>query len=170
MADEPRDLAPSASAVGAHVLRLQEPDGARRICQFLVHGSDAALIVDAGLPGSAERSILPALRGLPGGVPRRVVLLLTHPDSDHCGGTSELAAALPKLEVIVPPADRAALGDPERTLALRYRAFADEGVEPDAAGLERTRGRLGGPFAITGEALEGDELDLGGVTCSLVHL
>lgn len=151
--------------VAPGVLRLQEPDGPRFICQFIVHGADATLIVDAGLPGSARRTILPAL----GGRGRRV-LLITHPDTDHCGGTSDLVAALPDLEVIAHEADADALGDPDRTMQLRYLRFAADGVAPDEPALARLRGRLGRPFALDRAVADGHELDLGGRRCRLVHL
>jgi glyoxylase-like metal-dependent hydrolase (beta-lactamase superfamily II) len=147
------------------VLRLQEPDGPRFICQFVVEGADATLIVDAGLPGSPRRTILPALVE-----PRHQVLLITHPDTDHCGGTSDLVAALPGLEVIAHEADVDALGEPGRTIEVRYRRFAAEGVEPDEQALVRLRSRLGGPFAIDRAVADGHEIDLGGRRCRLVHL
>jgi glyoxylase-like metal-dependent hydrolase (beta-lactamase superfamily II) len=152
--------------VAPGVLRLQEPDGPRFICQFVVRGEDATLVVDAALPGSVQRTILPAV----GREQRRHVLLITHPDTDHCGGTADLVAAVPGIEVIAHEADREALGDPERTIALRYRRFAEDGVEPDAEALARLRSRLGGPFAIDRAIADGDELDLGGRRCRLVHL
>jgi glyoxylase-like metal-dependent hydrolase (beta-lactamase superfamily II) len=148
------------------VWRLQEPDGPRFICQFVVRGADASLIVDAGLPGSARRTILPALGRAPG----RHVLLITHPDTDHCGGTADLVAAVPGLEVIAHEADADALGDPERTIEVRYRRFASDGVEPDAPTLARLRSRLGGAFALDATFTDGHELDLGGRVCRLVHL
>jgi glyoxylase-like metal-dependent hydrolase (beta-lactamase superfamily II) len=147
------------------VLRLQEPDGPRFICQFVVRGSEAMLVVDAGLPGSPARTILPVL-----GDPGRVVLLITHPDTDHCGGTSELVAAVPGLEVVAHEADREALGDPVRTIELRYRRLAADGVEPDTEALARLRSRLGGAFAVDRTIVDGDELDLGGRVCRFVHL
>jgi glyoxylase-like metal-dependent hydrolase (beta-lactamase superfamily II) len=163
-------LNPPSTEVAPGVLRLQEPDGPRFICQFVVRGDDATLIVDAGLPGSAERTILPALRRLGVDGAGRVVLLITHPDTDHCGGAADLVAALPGIEVIAHQADREALGDPERTIELRYRRFAADGVEPDGPALARLRGRLGGPFGIDRAFADGHELDLGGRTCRLVHL
>ncbi len=162
--------AASSSEVAPGVWRLQEPDGPRWICQFVVHGTEATLIVDAGLPGSPDRTILPALRRLGVGPGQRVVLLVTHPDTDHCGGTAELVAALPRLEVIAHEADRDALGDPERTIEVRYRRFAADGVEPDAETLARLRRRLGDRFRIDRAFADGELLDLGATTCRLVHL
>ena len=156
--------------VAPGVLRLDEPDGRRRIAQHVVHGDGAILIVDAGLPGTPARTILPALDRLGLDPARPRILLVTHPDSDHCGGASELHAAVPGLEVVAHAADVDALGDPERTLRARYLAFAADGVEPDAAALERLRGRLGGPFPIARPVHDGERIELGGVACELVHL
>ena len=164
-ASDPAAAVPRTTEVAPGVLRLQEPDGPRFICQFVVRGADATLIVDAGLPGSPEHTIVPAID------PRlRHVLLITHPDTDHCGGTSQLVAALPGLEVIAHEADAGALGDPERTIEVRYRRFAADGVEPDAPTLARLRSRLGGAFALDGTFADGHEIDLGARVCRLVHL
>jgi glyoxylase-like metal-dependent hydrolase (beta-lactamase superfamily II) len=158
----------TATEVVPGVLRLEEPDGPRWICQFVVNAPDAVLIVDAGLPGSAERSVLPALRRL--GARDRTSLLITHPDTDHCGGTAELVAGIPGLEVIAHEADRDALGDPDRTIERRYRRFAADGVEPDAAALARLRRRLGGAFRVDRAVADGHELRLGATIASVVHL
>jgi glyoxylase-like metal-dependent hydrolase (beta-lactamase superfamily II) len=151
------------------LFRLEEPDGERFVCQFVVAGERGALIVDSGLPGSPARTILPLLEALPQR-PAELTLLLTHPDSDHCGGTAELRAARPDLQTVAHAADCALLGDPERTISERYERFASsDGIALSAAARDRARSRLGPPFRVGRPLAAEMELDLGGVACHILH-
>jgi glyoxylase-like metal-dependent hydrolase (beta-lactamase superfamily II) len=149
--------------------RLEEPDGRRRLCQYVVLGEERALVVDAGLPESPERGLHPLLSAL-GWHARPVVLLLTHPDADHRGGAPVLRDAFPQLEVWCHELDRDQLADPEVALAERYLAFAtSDGVGPPPERIETMRERLGRPVRID-RALEGDtSLDLGGRRAEILH-
>jgi glyoxylase-like metal-dependent hydrolase (beta-lactamase superfamily II) len=141
---------------GVH--RLEELDGPRLLCQYVVEGAERTLAVDAGLPESPERGLLPLLARLG----RPATLVVTHPDADHSAGAAALRAALPELEIVAGEADAGLVGNPERTLAERYRAFESEGIGPPPERLDAMRARLGAPFAVD-RALEGDTgLDLGG--------
>jgi glyoxylase-like metal-dependent hydrolase (beta-lactamase superfamily II) len=149
--------------------RLEEPDGERFVCQFVVVGTHGALIVDAGLPESPARTILPLLDGL-GEQPAELTLLLTHPDSDHCGGTAELRAARTGLQTAAHIADCTLLGDPERTISERYERFAEsDGIVLTDAARARARSRLGPPFDVTRPLSREQQLDLGGLRCQLLH-
>jgi glyoxylase-like metal-dependent hydrolase (beta-lactamase superfamily II) len=157
----------TAVEVRPGVHRLEELDGPRLLCQYVVEGSEKTLVVDAGLPGSPERGLLPLLSRLGG----PVILVVTHPDADHCGGASVLRAELPDLEIVAGAADGALVGDPELTLAERYRVFeASDGIGLPPERLDAIRARLGAPFAVD-RALESDtELDLGGRRAELLHV
>jgi glyoxylase-like metal-dependent hydrolase (beta-lactamase superfamily II) len=151
------------------LFRLEEPDGERFVCQFVVRGERGALIVDSGLPGSPARTILPFLEALPQ-PPTELTLLLTHPDSDHCGGTAELRAARPEVQTTAHAADCALLGDPERTISERYERFAaSDGIVLSAAARARARSRLGPPFEVTRPLTAEVELDLGGTACHILR-
>jgi len=145
--------------------RLEEPDGRRRLCQYVVQGEERTLVVDAGLPESPERGLLPLLSN-----GRPVVLVLTHPDADHRGGAPALRDALPQLEIWGHELDREQLADPEVALQERYLAFeASDGVGPAPDRLEAMRARLGAPVRIDC-ALAGDtSLDLGGRRAEILH-
>jgi glyoxylase-like metal-dependent hydrolase (beta-lactamase superfamily II) len=151
------------------LFRLEELDGERSLCQFVVRGERGVLIVDSGLPGSPARTILPLLGGLEH-QPSEVTLLLTHPDSDHCGGTAELRAAYPELQTTAHAADCTLLGDPERTISERYERFAgSDGIVLTAAARARSASRLGAPFEVTRPLTAEVELDLGATTCHVLH-
>jgi glyoxylase-like metal-dependent hydrolase (beta-lactamase superfamily II) len=150
--------------------RLEEPDGRRRLCQYVVVGEERTLVVDAGLPESPERGLHPLLSAL-GWHARPVVLLLTHPDADHRGGASVLRDALPQLEVWGHELDRDQLADPEVALAERYLAFAaSDGVGPPPERVEAMRGRLGRPVRLDRALASDMDLDLGGRHAQILHM
>ncbi len=159
------------TAVELHpgLYRLEERDGARRLCQYLVAGEERTLVVDAGLPESPEHGLLPLLERL-GADQRPVVLVLTHPDADHRGGAAVLRDALPRLEIWGHALDCFQLSDPEVALAERYRGFvASDSVGPSPDRLETMRARLGRPVDLD-RALSGDvKLDLGGRCAEILH-
>lgn len=142
--------------------RVKEPDGGRRLCQYVVAGPERTLVVDAGLPASPEHGLLPLLRSI-GADRAPVVLVLTHPDADHRGGAAALRDALPDLQIWGHKLDRAQLSDPEVTLAERYLGFeASDGVGPSPERLSAIRSRLGPRVEIDRALADVTELDLGG--------
>lgn len=151
------------------VYRLEQPDGKRRLCQYVLVGDDRTLVVDAGLPDSPEQGVLPLLRELD--LDRRpVVVVLTHPDADHRGGAPVLRSTGGDVEIWGHALDRAQLEHPDVVLAERYRAFeATDGIGPSVEGIARMRARLGDPVTLD-RALTGDaSLDLGGKRAEILH-
>lgn len=153
----------------ANVYRLEEDDGGRALCQFVVAGRTRALVVDTGLPTSPSSGILPLLDEL--AVDGDPLVLLTHPDADHCGGTGALLAARVTSEVVANIPDSSLLGDPERTIAERYQPFAaSDGIVAAETALQRMRARLGEPYRIT-RRLDREELvDLGERQCRILFV
>lgn len=145
----------SVDEIAPGVFRLEEDDGGRRLCQALVRGDGASLVVDAGLPGSPARGLLPLLHQLGAGSDP-VLLLLTHPDADHVGGAAELRDALNHVTICA--ADAGVTGDPAATLAAR-------GGDP-----ERMATRLGAPFAVDLVPAGDLVLSVGGRTVEVVRL
>jgi glyoxylase-like metal-dependent hydrolase (beta-lactamase superfamily II) len=142
----------------------EQDDGPRIVRQVAIAGDDAVLLVDTGLPGVPEQELLPLVARLGR---RALVVLITHPDSDHLGGTAELLAAHPAARVLAGDADRPLVGDPERMIRERYARFAERDDVPfGQAATERARSRAGRPFP-GAEAAEG-RLDLGGRTAEFV--
>ncbi len=165
----PADVAPTEVAKG--VYRLEGRDGSRLLCQYVIGGDGASLVVDAGLPETPDRAILPALRELTGDRDDPVTLVLTHPDSDHCGGTAQLRRSLRHLTVLAHEGDADLLGNPERTIAHRYRAcWASDLVGPSDERLRSTRRRLGPAYELDRVIDVDVDVAVGGRRCSILHV
>jgi glyoxylase-like metal-dependent hydrolase (beta-lactamase superfamily II) len=148
------------------VWSCEQDDGPRIVRQLVIAGDEAALVVDTGLPGTPAAELLPLLARIGRG---RLAVLITHPDSDHLGGTAELLAALPGTRVLAGPSDLPLVGDPERMLRERYARFAQRDDVPfTAAAAERARSRAGQPFAGAEAALPGASIELGGRRAELI--
>jgi glyoxylase-like metal-dependent hydrolase (beta-lactamase superfamily II) len=144
----------------------EQDDGSRIVRQVVAAGDDAVLVVDTGLPGVAAADLLPLVARLGR---HGLAVLITHPDSDHLGGTAELLAARPDARVLAGALDLPLVGDPERMIRERYARFAEHDDVPfgsDAS--ERARARAGAPFA--GAEAAGSELrlELGGRAAEFV--
>jgi glyoxylase-like metal-dependent hydrolase (beta-lactamase superfamily II) len=144
----------------------EQDDGPRIVRQVVVAGDEAVLVVDTGLPGAPSADLLPLLARLGR---RDVCVLISHPDSDHLGGTAELLAAQPAARVLAGALDLPLVGDPERMIRERYARFAvHDDVPFGTAASERAHSRAGPPFAGARAADPEVRLDLGGRTAELV--
>lgn len=144
----------------------EQDDGPRIVRQVVIAGNDAVLVVDTGLPGTPTRELLPLVDRL--GV-RELSILITHPDSDHLGGTAELLAARPGARVLAGLPDLPLVGNPRRMIRERYARFAAHDDVPfGAAAVERARARAGQRFAGAEAALPGMLIELGGRAAEMI--
>ena len=144
----------------------EQDDGPRIVRQVVVAGDNAVLVVDTGLPGVPDRELLPLVAHLGR---RELSVLITHPDSDHLGGTAELLAARPDARVLAGALDLPLVGDPERMIRERYARFSQQDDVPfGPAAAARARERAGGAFACTAPAEAGARLVLGGRVAEIV--
>jgi glyoxylase-like metal-dependent hydrolase (beta-lactamase superfamily II) len=152
--------------LGDGVWSCEQDDGPRIVRQVVVAGDAAVLVVDTGLPGAAPEELLPLIARVG---ERDLVVLITHPDSDHLGGTAELLAARPGARVLAGLADLPLVGDPERMIRERYARFGEHDDVPfGAEAAARARARAGQPFP-GAEAASGEtRLELGGRTAAIV--
>jgi glyoxylase-like metal-dependent hydrolase (beta-lactamase superfamily II) len=143
----------------------EQPDGSRIVRQVVSAGDDGMLVVDTGLAGDDAADV----RELVGRVaPAGLTVLITHPDSDHLGGTARLIAERPDARVLCGAADLPLVGDPERMIKDRYACFAvHDDIPFDETARQRARGRAGASFAVTAAAPH-EEIDLGGRLVVLV--
>jgi len=152
------------------LFRLEETDGERQLCQFILLLDNGAIIVDAGLPRSPKSMVIPLLHELNPDT-EELLLLLTHLDADHCGGTAMLRAAYPQLKVGAHSDECPPLGNPELTINERYEPFAEsDGITLTAPARQRIRARLGEGFCVD-QILENEQvIDLGPTHCTVLHL
>jgi glyoxylase-like metal-dependent hydrolase (beta-lactamase superfamily II) len=152
------------------LIRLEEIDGTRLLCQFLLYSDEQLTIVDAGLPSSPFSTIVPAIEELSLERPH-ITLVLTHPDADHCGGTASLRAAYPGLRTLAHEFDVPPLGNPGGTIAHRYEAFAQtDGLRMDRLARARATARFGAEFEVD-ERITGETwFDQGDARAAIVHI
>ncbi len=89
--------------VAAGIFRIESALGARFMCQYLLVGDEAALLVDTGLSTTPAEVIEPALERL-GASPS--LILVSHADVDHCGGNRALRARHPRALLACHELDR----------------------------------------------------------------
>lgn len=110
---------------------------------LLLRDGRATLLVDGGgwrRPGFGGRVLVPALAAL--GVRQLDAVAVTHPDSDHCGGASDLLRELPVREVWAPAGmAETPCGIDLRASRVRYREL----VAGAHARIGRWRLRVMGP-------------------------
>jgi glyoxylase-like metal-dependent hydrolase (beta-lactamase superfamily II) len=144
--------------VADRVFCCEQPDGPRLIRQVVISGDAAALVVDTGLPGSPSVGILPLLDRLA----VEPIILLTHPDADHVGGTAEILACYPATSVLAGSEDVALTGDPQRAIQERYACFSRVDDVPFTAAMQaRATERFGGAFPAPKPVADGFVIDLG---------
>lgn len=128
---------------------------------YVVQGGQACLMIDAGLNWLGPR-YLASLRELLGDPHRLDYLLLTHSHYDHVGAASYLKAHLPGLR----------LGGHERLDGLLQKPSALELMNRLSDSHAKLRQQCASdedltirPVGLDLPLKEGDELDLGGLTC-----
>jgi glyoxylase-like metal-dependent hydrolase (beta-lactamase superfamily II) len=153
-------------ALGDGIWSCEQDDGPRIVRQVVIAGDEAVLVVDTGLPGVPTHELLPLVARLG---ERTLWALITHPDSDHLGGTAELLAARPDARVLAGALDLPLVGDPERMIRERYARFAaGDDVPFGEAAVERARARAGSPFTGAEAVRPKARLELGGRTAEFI--
>jgi glyoxylase-like metal-dependent hydrolase (beta-lactamase superfamily II) len=114
---------------GVH--RIEAEVGGRPLYLFLFLG-ERRLLLDAGCASTVDEFIAPALSELGLGLEDLDLLVVTHSDLDHQGGTRGLREANPTLWVGCGVLDVPLVSDPSALVADRYHAYLDDhGIKPD---------------------------------------
>jgi glyoxylase-like metal-dependent hydrolase (beta-lactamase superfamily II) len=142
--------------------RIDAEVGGRPLYLYLFLG-ERNLLLDAGCATTVGDTILPYLDSLGLG-PRDIdLLVITHSDLDHQGGTHALARANPDLAVACGALDRELVSDPDAIMAQRYGAFrVDHGIDYDGETTAWMREMCGSPRPMDAVYGGGETIDLGG--------
>lgn len=142
--------------LGEGVHRIEAEVGGRPLYLFLFLG-ERRLLIDAGCASTVDEFIIPALTEVGLGAADLDLLLITHSDLDHQGGTHRLRQANPKLWVACGLLDVPLVSDPSRLMADRYHAYLDDhGIKPSAEAAAWMR-KESGEAEVVDLGLTGDE-------------
>ncbi len=126
--------------VAQDVHRIDTELGPRVNSLYLFAGSEACLLFDTGIDGTAQRDLQPALDTLGLGPQHLTWAVVSHPDVDHFGGLASLREFAPQVTVLAHHADAPMIEDYATYEDLRGRGFREPwGLDEDAATLEWTR-------------------------------
>jgi glyoxylase-like metal-dependent hydrolase (beta-lactamase superfamily II) len=143
---------------GVH--RIEAEVGGRPLYLFLFLG-ERRLLLDAGCASTVGEFIVPALAALGLGIEDLDLLLITHSDVDHQGGTHGLRRANPALWVACGVLDLPLVAGPEALVSERYHAYLSEhGIRPSADAVAWMREESG----------HGERIDIGLAGGELISL
>ena len=150
--------------------RVQAPLEERFVALYLLVGTDAALLVDTGVPASITETLLPYLDEA--GIPRDKVkwAVNTHCDWDHTGGNRALKEALPHVQLMAGAADVPLVEDVEALIDSRYGEFilTDGFVDPpELTASIREWAQL---VPVDRPLAGGEQFDLGGRSVTVLHV
>ncbi len=140
-----------AVEVAPGITRIESVLGPRPFAQYLLR-DERSLLVDTGVAETPAKVILPALDGL-----EPDLVLLTHADVDHFGGTAAIREAAPHSLVLAHAADVAAIESSELILRERYGWYEHYGIGYDAATFAWLRDSMGAATPVD-IRLSGDEV------------
>lgn len=159
----PTEIAPG-------VFRIDSRLGSRRLAQWLVLGSEGALLLDTGIAGTVTEAIAPAIGEL-GVAPGQVVEVIdSHADVDHYGGNAEARELFGGARLRAHPLDRPLIESWESIAAERYGWYRQHGLDYPAETWRWLEEAAGPDVALDGVVEEGERIDLGGRAVEVLHL
>lgn len=139
--------------------------------QYILMSEDLWVWIDAGISTTPDQWIFPELKERGMVPPTRNLLIITHADVDHFGGTSALKRAIPSLMTMAHEADRALISDIHVAMDRRYDIFGAEGMTLPKSRVEELRQRAGDPVHVDIGITSEVSLQLGdGEVWKVLHL
>jgi glyoxylase-like metal-dependent hydrolase (beta-lactamase superfamily II) len=155
-------------APGIH--RIDSRLGTRRLAQWLVSGSEGALLLDTGIAGTVTEHVAPALSELGVEPGRLAEVVISHADVDHYGGDAEIRALAPGARLRAHELDRALIESWELIARERYGWYRPHGLDYDEATWHWLAEAAGRDTVLDGELVTGERIDLGGIEVEVLHL
>lgn len=128
--------------------RILAPHQDRYLFQHIIINEEVMIFIDAGVSTTPKEILIPYLKKHDLEKGQRKYLIITHSDSDHCGGTNELKRIYPDLIIIAGLKERKLLEDKDFNLANRYLEFQKEGITRSVQIIENISTNLGDTFLI----------------------
>ncbi|MBS1860808.1 MAG: MBL fold metallo-hydrolase [Actinobacteria bacterium] len=152
------------------VFRIESRLGSRRLAQWLLRGSEGALLLDTGVAGTVTETVAPALREL-GLAPEQVVEVIdSHADVDHYGGNAEARKLFGRARLRAHPLDRPLIESWETIAAERYGWYRARGLDYPAETWRWLEQAAGPDIPLDGVVEAGERIDLGGLAAEVMHL
>lgn len=157
-------------AQGIH--RIESVLGPRPFSQYLLRG-ERSLLVDTGIVSTPAEVILPYFAEIGLDPADLDLILISHADVDHFGGTAAVRAAAPRALICGHGLDAGWIDSGERILRERYGWYAEHGpfVDYDEATKVWLREALGADVPVDLELQGGERIRLGpDLTTEVLHL
>lgn len=150
--------------------RIDSELGSRRLQQWVVAGTEGALLLDTGIAGTVTAAIAPALDEIGIGVGGLSEVIVSHADVDHYGGDAELRALRGEVPIRSHPLDRPLIESWERIATERYGWYGPHGVDYPEETWTWLRDAAGPDTALDGTLADGERIELGGIAVEVLHL
>jgi glyoxylase-like metal-dependent hydrolase (beta-lactamase superfamily II) len=147
-------------SAGVHIIPAEV--GGRPLQLPLLCGDERVVLIDTGSAPDPEQVVFPYLASI-GKSPESIdVVIVTHPDFDHCGGTTAIKRASGRTLLTCGEADRVLIEDPAVIWAERYNRYSEpHQISYDEPSREHIMEMLGGFQPIDFTWVGGETLRIG---------
>jgi glyoxylase-like metal-dependent hydrolase (beta-lactamase superfamily II) len=152
------------------IFRIDSRLGTRRLAQWLVTGTEGALLLDTGIAGTVTAHVAPALAELAIEPERIAEVVISHADVDHYGGNAEIRALAPRARLRAHPLDRPLIESWKLIARKRYGWYRAHDLDYDGATWRWLEEAAGPDTPLDGELEPGASIDLGGIGLDVLHL
>lgn len=123
--------------------RVLAPHQDRYLFQHIIITKEVIVFVDAGISSTPDEAIIPYMRLNKLDRGQKKYLIITHSDSDHCGGASRLKDFYPDLIIMSSVLEKPLIENADLNIIKRYHEFSEFGVSRDNSVLSSIKKNLG---------------------------